>query len=187
MLAHEDDVRIARWRGEIRPDSRRDEGPRPVEGQEGPGAEAAASGGTSEQYWNEAQFQKLVAAPAGKLHSRGPLPWRLLAYMLDASPEMDLIRSLVGKRLMDSRHIEAGQRELDRMLLIAASRPATCRWSRSRRRRGSRAAAAAPNSAVGGQGCWNSSRFGPAAAAGRRAEPPPYRPMLAHPTPNWPS
>ena len=71
----------------------------------------------SEQYWNEPQFQKLVAAPAGKLSSRGPLPWRLLAYMLDASPEVDLIRRLVGKRLMDSRRLESAQRELDRMLL----------------------------------------------------------------------
>ena len=71
----------------------------------------------NEQYWNEAQFEKLRAAQAGKLYSRGPLPWRLLAYMLDASPEVDLIRRLVGKRLMDSGHIEAGQRDLDRMLL----------------------------------------------------------------------
>ena len=71
----------------------------------------------NEQYWNEAQFNKLCAAPPGKLYSRGPLPWRLLAYMLDASPEVDLIRRLVGKRLMDPGRIEAGQKELDRMLM----------------------------------------------------------------------
>ena len=62
----------------------------------------------NEQYWNEAQFDKLCAAPPGNLHSRGPLPWRLLAYMLDASPEVELIRRLVGKRLMDPKRLEAG-------------------------------------------------------------------------------
>ena len=72
----------------------------------------------NEQYWNEAQFQKLIAAPPGKLYSRGPLPWRLLGYMLDASPEIDIIRRLVGKRLMDSAHLEAAQRDLERMLLV---------------------------------------------------------------------
>src|SRR5437763_13563945 len=72
----------------------------------------------NEQYWNEAQFQKLVAAPAGKLYSRGELPWRLLGYMLDASPEIDIIRRLVAKRLMDGPHLEAAQRELERMLVV---------------------------------------------------------------------
>ena len=71
----------------------------------------------NEQYWNEAQFNKLCAAPPGKLYSRGPLPWRLLAYMLDASPEVEIIRRLVGKRLMEPGRIEAGQKELDRMLI----------------------------------------------------------------------
>ena len=33
-------------------------------------------------YWSEAQFQQLQAAPPGKLYSKGPLPWRLLAYLL---------------------------------------------------------------------------------------------------------
>ena len=37
--------------------------------------------------------------------------------MLDASPEVDLIRRLVSKRLMDPGHVEAGQRELDQMLI----------------------------------------------------------------------
>jgi hypothetical protein len=37
--------------------------------------------------------------------------------MLEASPEVDLVRHLVGKRLMDSHRIEAGQKALDRMLL----------------------------------------------------------------------
>ena len=38
--------------------------------------------------------------------------------MLDASPEIDIIRRLVGKRLMDATHLEAAQRDLERMLLV---------------------------------------------------------------------
>ena len=101
VLAHEDDVKIARWHEQYDkiPEDTKD-----------PGLLRAKKAlkrkmphrRDNEQYWNEAQFQKLVAAPPGKLYSRGPLPWRLLGYMLDASPEIDIIRRLVGKRLMDS-------------------------------------------------------------------------------------
>ncbi len=116
VLAHEDDVKIARWREKY------DQIP---EDTKDPGLLRAKKSlkkkmptrRSNEQYWNEAQFHKLCAAPAGKLYSRGPLPWRLLAYMLDASPEVDLIRRLVGKRLMEPGRVEAGQKELDRMLI----------------------------------------------------------------------
>ncbi len=117
VLAHEDDVKIARWREQF---------DRIPEDTKDPGLLKAKKAlkrkmphrRENEQYWNEAQFRKLVAAPPGKLHSRGPLPWRLLAYMLDASPEIDVIRRLVGKRLMDPPFLERGQRELERMLLV---------------------------------------------------------------------
>ena len=72
---------------------------------------------TTETYWNSAQFEKLRLAPPGKLYSKGSLPWRLLAFMLEASPDVGRVRKLVAKRLMDSHHIEAGQRALVDMLL----------------------------------------------------------------------
>ena len=117
VLAHEDDVKIARWHEQY---------DRIPEDTKDPGLMKAKKAlkrkmphrRDNEQYWNEAQFQKLIAAPPGKLYSRGPLPWRLLGYMLDASPEIDIIRRLVGKRLMDSTHLEAAQRDLERMLLV---------------------------------------------------------------------
>ncbi len=116
VLAHEDDVKIARWREKY------DQIP---EDTKDPGLMKAKKAlkkkmptrRANEQYWNEAQFHKLCAAPPGKLYSRGPLPWRLLAYMLDASPEVDIIRRLVGKRLMTPDRIELGQKELDQMLI----------------------------------------------------------------------
>ncbi len=72
----------------------------------------------NEQYWTEGQFQKLTQSPPSRLRSRGPLPWRLLAYMLQASPEVDRLRTLVAKRLSDPRHLESGQKQLERMLEV---------------------------------------------------------------------
>ncbi len=117
VLAHEDDVKIARWHEQY---------DRIPEDTKDPGLMKAKKAmkrkmphrRDNEQYWNEAQFQKLVAAPPGKLYSRGPLPWRLLGYMLDASPEIDIIRRLVGKRLMDSAHLEAGPARLGADALV---------------------------------------------------------------------
>ena len=71
----------------------------------------------TETYWNEAQFEKLKSAPPGKLYSKGPLPWRLLAYLLRISPEVAKIRNLIRKRLMDEPRVKAGEVVLDRMLL----------------------------------------------------------------------
>ncbi|WP_152053220.1 DEAD/DEAH box helicase [Tautonia marina] len=115
-LAHPDDVDIERWRVKYDaiPEDTRDPGllkakkalkkkrPRRRE---------------NEQYWVEGHFNQLQAAPPGKLSSRGPLPWRLLAYLLEVSPEVEGIRAAVRKRLMDDPRIAAGEKALDRMLL----------------------------------------------------------------------
>lgn len=115
-LAHEDDVKIARWREKYDqiPEDTKDPGllrAKKAMKRKMPTRRA------TEQYWSEGQFQKLCAAPPSHLHSRGPLPWRLLAYMLEASPEIEPIRRLVSKRLMDPGRLEAGQRDLDQMLM----------------------------------------------------------------------
>jgi superfamily II DNA/RNA helicase len=115
-LAHEDDVKIARWKEKY------DQIP---EDTKDPGLMKAKKAlkkkqptrRTTEQYWNEQQFQKLIAAPPAELASRGPLPWRLLAYMLDVSPEVAPIRELVSKRLLPQKQLEEGQKMLDKMLI----------------------------------------------------------------------
>ena len=173
VLAHEDDVRIARWLEKYNQIPAETKDPGLLKARKALERKRPKRR-DSEQYWNQAQFQKLVASPPGKLHSRGPLPWRLLAYMLDASPEIDLIRTLVGKRLMDSRQIELAQRDLDRMLLVLhrggyvrlEPEPPGRRASRLRNSRSSPCRS----------GTSGSTRSRP------RAEIPPYRPALAHPT-----
>jgi len=116
-LAHEDDVKILRWREKYDqiPDDTKD--PKLRQAKKAL-KKKMPTRRTTETYWSEAQFEKLKGALPAKLHSRGPLPWRMLAYMLEASADLSFIRDLVGKRLMEAARIEAGQRELDRMLTV---------------------------------------------------------------------
>jgi superfamily II DNA/RNA helicase len=198
VLAHEDDVKIARWREQYEkiPEETKD-----------PGLMKAKKAlkkkmphrRDNEQYWNEAQFQKLVAAPPGKLHSRGPLPWRLLGYMLDASPEIDIIRRLVGKRLMDATHLEAAQRDLERMLLVLHKagyvrlepeppEEEKDEGGRLKEEGGEQAKQGTKNSqpTLGLMGpIGQMSPKGPIQPPAG-PPPPPYRPILAHPTEELP-
>ena len=115
-LAHDDDVKLLRWREKYDqiPEDTKDPGLRKAKKAL---KKKMPKRRSNQQYWTEQQFEQLKAAPPSKLASRGPLPWRLLAYMLAASPEVDRIRKLVGKRLMNDKQLEAGQKALDRMLM----------------------------------------------------------------------
>jgi superfamily II DNA/RNA helicase len=116
VLAHEDDVKIHRWREKFDqiPDDTKDPGLLKIKRDL---KRKMPTRRTNETYWTQQQFEKLRQAPPGKLYSRGPIPWRLLAYMLDASPEVERVRKLVSKRLMDSKRIATGLKALDGMLL----------------------------------------------------------------------
>jgi len=116
-LAHEDDVKIQRWREKYDqiPEDTKDPGLRKAKKQL---KKKQPKRRANEQYWDEAQFDKLRDAPSRDLASRGPLSWRLLAYMLDASSDVSVLRKLVGNRLMDSKQLEEAQKTLDRMLMV---------------------------------------------------------------------
>lgn len=115
-LAHEDDVKINKWKEKFAqiPADTKD-----------PGLLKAKKAlkkkmpkrRENQQYWNHSQFEKLRDAPALNLSSHGPLPWRLLVHMLLISPEIETIRELVRKRLLDSGRAEKAQANLDEMLI----------------------------------------------------------------------
>jgi superfamily II DNA/RNA helicase len=119
-LAHEDDVKILRWREKYDaiPDNSKD-----------PGLLKAKKAlkrkkptrSETRQYWSEGQFKQLQAAPPGKLYSKGALPWRLLTYLLQLSPEVARVRAVIRKRLMDEPRIKANEKILENMLLTLAA------------------------------------------------------------------
>jgi len=170
-LAHEDDVKILRWREKYDriPEDTTDPKLRQAKKTL---KKKMPTRRSTEQYWTEAQFQVLQTAPPGRLASRGALPWRLLAYWLDASPEVDTIRELVSKRLLTGKRLEASQKAVDRMLLtlwtagyveLDPEPPKTG------------VARPAPGLGLSGDG---------ASAAGAGETLDSYRPHVARPTPN---
>ncbi len=119
-LAHEDDVKILRWKEKFDqiPEDTRDPGLLKAKKDL---KRKKPTRSDTRTYWSEGQFKQLQAAPPGKLYSKGPLPWRLLAYLLKISPEVSL-HPLGDPQTADGRATHQGRRttRLDRMLLTLA-------------------------------------------------------------------
>ncbi len=115
-LAHPDDVKIARFKEKYDqiPDDTRDPKLREAKKKL---KKKMPTRNPAEQYWTEAQFYKLRDMSPGSLTSRGPLPWRLLAHMIQENPDLTPVRNLVGRRLMGVKRLTAEQKNLDDMLL----------------------------------------------------------------------
>ncbi len=116
VLPHEDDVKIARWKEKYDsiPEDTKDPGLRKAKKAL---KKKRPKRREDQQYWSQTQFEQLVAAPSADLESRGPLPWRLLVYMLNISDDVQKIRTLVSKRLLDARKKELAQKDLNRQLI----------------------------------------------------------------------
>jgi superfamily II DNA/RNA helicase len=115
-LAHEDDVRLLRWKEKYDqiPEDTKD----PVLLRKKKELKRKKPDRNSQRlYWNGATFDRLKTAPPGRLYSKGPLPWRLLAYLLEASPQVSLIRGVIRNRLLDEPRIVAGEKQMEQMLL----------------------------------------------------------------------
>jgi superfamily II DNA/RNA helicase len=120
VLAHEDDVKILRWKEKYDqiPEDTRD--PTLIRAKKDLKRKKPARRETV-LYWTEGQFDRLKTAPPGKLYSKGPIPWRLLAYLLKLSPEVARVRGVLRKRLMDEPRIKASEKILESMLLTLAA------------------------------------------------------------------
>jgi len=120
-LPHEDDVRIVKWKKlyDQIPETAKD----PVMLRKKKDLlKKKPARNTQRKYWTVTDFEKLQTAAPARLYSKGPLPWRLLAYLLKVSPDVEKIRSFVRKRLLDQPRIEAGMKQLNRMLIVLAEK-----------------------------------------------------------------
>lgn len=115
-LCHEDDVKIARSRKEYDaiPEDTKDPKLREMKKKLKKKIKTRRPG---VQYWSEKQFEQLQFSAAGRLASRGPLPWRLLAHMIESNSDVSPIRSLVTRRLTSDKIRAKNQVELEKMLL----------------------------------------------------------------------
>jgi superfamily II DNA/RNA helicase len=118
-LAHEDDVKLLRWREKFEQIPEKTGDPGLIKARKALLRKKPARSEVK-KYWNEGQFKQLQGAPPGKLYSKGVLPWRLLAYLLKISPEVNRVRNVIRKRLMDEPRVHAGEKALERMLQTLA-------------------------------------------------------------------
>ncbi len=190
-LAHEDDVKILRWKEKFDQIPENTKDPTLLRAKKGlKRKKPARRDGVA--YWSEGQFKQLQAAPPGKLYSKGPLPWRLLAYMLKLSPEVAKIRHLIRKRLMDEPRMLANEKALEQMLLVLheggfvrLEPEPEVRGQRSEVR-GQEAEGQTPGVAVESPLSVLSTQYSVLSTqpSGANTEPPePYRAVLATPTP----
>ena len=119
-LAHEDDVKILRWREKFEqiPDDTKDPQLRKAKKAM---KKKMPTRRANQQYWNETHFEKLRNATPSKLQSTGKFPWRMLAYMLEATPEIDPIRQLIKKRLLEGKRMDRALASLEQMLRTLGS------------------------------------------------------------------
>src|SRR5688572_27068867 len=115
-LAHEDDVKLAKWKVKY------DWSPEDVKDPKMRAAKKALlkkkpARRTGFTYWNAEQFAKLQTAPPARLARRGNLTGRWLAYLLDANPAVEPIRQVIRRRLMDQPTVEAELKRLNKMLV----------------------------------------------------------------------
>jgi superfamily II DNA/RNA helicase len=113
---HEDDVRILRWKQQYDQIPENTKDPALLKKKKDL-QRKKPSRNSQKKYWNEADFERLKNAAPARLYSKGPLPWRLLAYLLKVSPDVEKIRGVVRKRLLDQPRVEAGMKQLNRMLV----------------------------------------------------------------------
>ena len=115
-VAHEDDVKILRHKEKIEqiPEDSKDPKIRTMRKKLEKKTPKRREGFS---YWSEPQFEKLQIAEPGNLESKGHLPWRLLAYLLNDSPDVTFLRDAVSKRLMPLPEIDACQDHLTAMLV----------------------------------------------------------------------
>lgn len=115
-MAHEDDVKIARWQQQYDqiPEDTKD--PNLIRMKKKL-KKKMPKRRANEQYWNEDQFRKVIDSPPANLVSRGDLPWRLLAYLLLVSPDVDRLRHFAHKRLLPVKQKEKVDERLTSQLL----------------------------------------------------------------------
>ncbi|MCA8989678.1 MAG: DUF3516 domain-containing protein, partial [Planctomycetaceae bacterium] len=71
---------------------------------------------SNRQYWSEEQFEKLRTAPPADLASRGILPWRMLAWLIRSSDDVQRLRDFVRRRMLSEPQRTRAEKELVQML-----------------------------------------------------------------------
>ncbi len=114
-LAHEDDVKIDKWRRKydlIDPNSKDPSLMRARKDLE----RKKPSRRKTEQYWTEGQFRNLIEAGSAKLASRSMIPYQVLIYLLTSRGSLRAVREVLAKRFNTPERLAKFQDRLDHMI-----------------------------------------------------------------------
>jgi superfamily II DNA/RNA helicase len=114
-LAHEDDVKIAKWRKKYDQLDANSKDPGILRAKKQLERKKPTRRKT-EQYWSEGQLRTLIKAGPAKLYSRSMIPYQFLIYILTKSGRIQDARDFLTKRFTSAKHIEKLQKQLDHMV-----------------------------------------------------------------------
>ena len=114
-LAHEDDVKIHKWRQKYDqiPAQTKDPGLLRVKKDL---ERKKPTRRSTEQYWSEGQFKTLIAAGPAKLYSKGLLPYSVLIFLLTRTGTLREVHDFVANRFNSAERIEGFQKQVHFML-----------------------------------------------------------------------
>ncbi len=114
-LAHEDDVKIFKWRQKWDLLDKASKDPGILNARKAL-EKKKPSRRTTEQYWTEGQFQSLIKAGPANLASRGMIPYRVLVWLLSHNNDLAPVRRFLAARFAASEQIARFAEQLDAMV-----------------------------------------------------------------------
>jgi len=114
-VAHEDDVKIARWKEKYDQLDLKSKEPKMLQMKKNLERKKPSRRKT-QQYWTEGQFTQLREAGSAKLYSRSMIPYQVLLYLLTRTGSLQKVREFVASRFNDDDRLKSYQEQLDHML-----------------------------------------------------------------------
>lgn len=114
-LAHEDDVRIWKWRQKYDQIDPRSKEPGILKAKKDL-ERKKPSRRTTEQYWTEGQFQTLIKSGPANLFSKGMIPYQFLIFLLARSKDLARVRTFLKARFNVPERLEGFVKQLDAMI-----------------------------------------------------------------------
>jgi hypothetical protein len=114
-LAHEDDVKIHKWRRKYEQIDPYSKDPGLIRARKDLERKRPTRRKT-EEYWSEGQFKTLIEAGPAKLFSRSMIPYQVLIYLLTKAGRLQDVRTLLSKRFNTPERLAKFQDQLDRMV-----------------------------------------------------------------------
>ena len=115
VLAHEDDVRLLKWRKKYDQIPANTKDPGLMRAKKDLERKKPTRSKT-EQYWTEGQLGSLIKAGPAKLFSRTMIPYNVLLYMLTRTGTLNEVRAFLGKRFESAQRLAGFSEQLDFML-----------------------------------------------------------------------